>query len=442
MTATPSSTRSYRAMALLAMAGCAFVSVASAGPADTADPAAPSVELVDEIAGKLLAGLESCRKLGTQAVLDLIDDDLPGLPGSDQQPKRGKVRVPSATTRVDALSLFREYAVEFDRAAKDGTPRTLSPELAGKFAAATRTVCEKGRLARAGILGEGTARVAELCFVLPLLAMPDSQWSAANTKSLPAWMTDGKGLPALERFALCAGRPLTAWSLASAREKAKPPGRVAYLCGATDELLEAGELGAARLTSTAGAEIAEAAGDSGTAAKLHLKTARAFADAGHAEKAIKHLRAVALRFPQLPECATISAGLARHLYDDDQVASARDLARDCLDGRRCGDRKAEFLYLHWLACRRLGETGNADASAREFLAAFPEHAWAADIHLVSGMRAFADGNDDEANRAFKLIRTTFPDARAARRLSEFRNRLTRLELITVDAETGLWRRTE
>jgi hypothetical protein len=382
--------------------------------------------LVDEVAGRILRGLDAISAASAAGIAGSALGDLGGTepPSADA----GGLPVP------DALRLLAEYGSAFEE-------ELLVPDLTQEgqnalrtyadlsMSAASAQVAERAQMVHASAPTEELARQT-LCLAvaLPLLGTRDDRWSPAVTEALPDWVRVPASYGALEAFALLADRPLTAYlfSPRGLTQTAEPESALDYLRSAAKRMAERRDYRAASCCLIGAMAIAKEAGQNEMAMSLGLEQAEALSMGGNHGTAAEQAQRLLVEYPSSGQYGKAVVLRLRYLYleggDGDVLEGAQVARRD----QKCRGSLPQVLYLAWAASRRGGQAQSAVAIRTELLERFSEHPLAADVYLVSAMDALANMDIRESSRLLSVLRDRFPNYEYMPQVADVVRRVDRL----------------
>jgi len=375
------------------------------------------LEVIDKVASLLLARLRSA-----------------GFAAFDQVLSAG-IKSPRAASTVkvsmSAAEILQEYEAEFSAAlprprVSDEQLKVLLAYYNSAIQTAESYIASRGKtmaMVEEKLFADGV----ELAAVLPFLHVPDDQWTARNTDSLPDWMRTAKGLAAIERFALSVRRPLTGHQLALCQRRAErsaPKLTVAeYARTVAPKLVNGGDYYAALSCLKAGIDSAEAAANAHEAVALSIQRVEILGTTGHPKLAAEETDRLLQKYPESASYGRTAVLRLKYMYEGEEHARIIEEAPRYAANERAAAYRPQILYIQWQSLRRLDRPDDADKIQKAFLTQFPDHPLGADMYFASAVSALAGFNYQEAMRLLDVILYRYPDSKLIPKVKQMQEQL-------------------
>jgi tetratricopeptide (TPR) repeat protein len=382
------------------------------------------IKAIDRLAADITRRLRQSRTVLLDELLSKADPDTtaPAKPRHHRrnQPVRRASNVRGDDVWAEHQAAFGQLPAAEDPRAEWLAIRRYHDAVLG---AALAHIYEQGRVATA-VGGQSLADVAEMCFVLPLLAIPDSQWTLAAVQELPAWLRTDDSNRVLERFALRLGRFQTAHVLAQTRDAKKTASDIApYLEQSANALTREKAYSAAAGCWRKLIEVAEHRRDANAAVDARFRLAELLGDIGQPALAADEVDPV-IRKESSPAVRGKAVMLRlKYLYE---AGRAEDVVRDgqaAAEDAHCRLYRPQILYITWVAHRQQSDAEAAAKVKRTFLKDYPRHVLGADMYFADAMSQLAASRYDEAARLLEIVEYRYPESRLGPKVVEIRKRL-------------------
>lgn len=382
-------------------------------------PFTERVRLVDDVAILLARRMTSTK---TEVLNEVLQDifESEGSVIADDAPK----------ILVTPVDIYGEYVDFFQEGvqAPDIAPEGLTLlkqyytdviQAAGKF------VFQRGKVAVA-VNPKVADEVVQLCAVLPLMEISESQWSKRNVMSLPEHMRSPESLKALEELAVQIRRPMTARQFAEVSSgEAWGAARIQkyFVSSAADRRKRHQYLPA---TSYLKVAIEQAEGNKdlrASAGEMFIQLAELYEEMAHPNLAARTLAEMMEKHPTHKDWGKAAMLRLKYLYGggalDELAADGTKYAAD----KRAEGFAMQIRYMLWVTHRRLGQGELASKIQEKFVKNYPQSTLCADMYFASAMTALAEGNYTEAGRLLEVIEYRYPKAPIAAKVKQIQERL-------------------
>lgn len=381
------------------------------------------VELVDEVALLLARRMTSTKA----EVLDELLTDILNSKQSVLTDDRPRVLATPADIYNEYVDLFRQGLPAPPLSAADVT--VLKLYYSDAIQGASEFVLQRGKVAAAAD-PKAADEVAQLCAVLALMEVPETQWSKANVQALPEHVRNPESLRAMEELAVQIRRPMTACCFAevAAGQTWDAARKYAYFVSSVAERRKRRQYLPAVSYLSAAIGLAEDNKDLKAATgAMYIELAELYEEMAHPKLAAQTLGEMMDKYPRDEQWGKSALLRLKYLYEcNDLEALAGDGAKYVADARA----KAYLLqirYILWVTHRRLNHPDVAAKIQKDFVKSYPKSMLCADMYFASAMGALAEGDYTEAGRLLEVIEYRYPRSSIASKARQVQERLRGLE---------------
>ena len=389
------------------------------------------LERVDDLA---MALVREFARVKSASLESLVGDDPLVAPAAPKPARKKPAPAPPPKVKPSDEP-FMDAAAILDRHEEDFAPALSVPSLEAADLQTLRTYYEaKVKATRGFIAQRGRAIVAvapaqsagivDLCLVLPLLHVADSDWTAQDIQALPDWMKAPARLTECERFALRCRRPLTAWQFAAFRARAaSQPAEdlLPFLKRSAHQADGNREYHCAIQCYRTGIAQAKALAQPDEAVSLCLSLCDLLAALEHPQLAAEEVKAVMDENPSSAQFGRACVQRLRLLFEAGQFEAGMKESAAYLADRRCSRQMPQLVYVTWATAGRLNRTQEADRLREQFRASWPKHPLCIDMDFATVSRLLTEGKMDEARRLTEQMEVKFPQSPLVAHLREVRN---------------------
>ncbi len=372
--------------------------------ANSQDPAMQAfvrrLRLIDEVAVLLVDRLESTKAAAFGGLLDDILTD-------DEEIKDKKGGKSSFT----AHDIYERYSYDFESSLSvPSLPDMQLKLLRQYYDAALRTAGEHVLSTSGGLLAVGEkakADVLELCVLLPFLTVPETSWSQHEIDRLPETLKKDKSLELLEGFSLRIGRPQTALAFAERRRAVKKKWsesqRCRYLLGQAGNLAKRTRWRSAIACARHAVDRLEKAGDVAEGVKARISLAKFYDRSGNPTVAAAEVKKAMDVYSKSGYWSSLAALRLMYLYKAQQSQAVITEYKEYVAKPRAINAKPHFMYVAWLAYRKLHKTEEAKDLRERFLAKYFTHNLAADFYYDAAIESITEDDLAGASKYLDII---------------------------------------
>jgi hypothetical protein len=389
------------------------------------------LERVDDLA---MALVREFARVKSASLESLVGDDPLGVSALPKPTRKKPAPAPPPKVKpsdepfMDAAAILDRYEEDFAAALsmpplEAGDLQTLRMYYEAKVKAAAGFIAERGRPIVA-VAPAQSAGIVDLCIVLPLLHVADSDWTAQDVQALPDWMKAAPHLAECERFALRCRRPLTAWQFAAFRARAaSQPAEdlLPFLKRSARQADENREYHCAIQCYRTGIAQAKALAQPDEAVSLCLSLCDLLAALEHPQIAAEEVKAAMDENPSSTQFGRACVQRLRFLFEAGQVEGVMKESAAYLADCRCSRQMPQLVYVAWATAGRLNRTQEADRLREQFRASWPKHPLCIDMDFATVSRRLTEGKMDEARRLTEEMEVKFPQSPLVAHLREVRN---------------------